>query len=448
VVVVGAGLAGLAAAWALRPRRVLVLELDDRIGGTAATGESELGPFPLAAHYEHELPTYFDADIIRMHQELGIVRREPRGGLYPFVDEQLLVEKNRHEQFLDADGDLHGDVWNLLAEPEHRTLTERLASFIGQMPLPARLAAPELKALDGLTFAAWARREGLAIPPRVRLALDTGFRSDYGGNSEQVSAFAGLHYLTCRPYLTAEPRTLSPPEGLAYFAQRLLAQTPSAEVRLHHLVRRIVDRDDHVEILALDVERKVARWIDAQAVVFAAPKKSLKWIFPADAHLFRRNVYAAWIVVTMQMKQLPERELLYWSNGIYDPKQLYVGVTWANHHRPEDPPLLGHYIVYPPGRAYHVPALIDRPHRIVRFCLEQLRALVGRDVSADVARVIIQKLGHAMPTPVPGTLFGDANAGRSSARVVYAGVDTGRLPLLVEAFDSGLDAARRVGRDP
>jgi hypothetical protein len=27
---------------------------------------------------------------------------------------------------------------------------------------------------------------------------------------------------------------------------------------------------------------------------------------------------------------------------------------------------------------------------------------------------------------------------------VYAGVDTGRLPLLAEAFDSGLEAARLV----
>ncbi|CAN5132701.1 hypothetical protein BH09ACT13_BH09ACT13_12300 [soil metagenome] len=33
VVVVGAGIAGLAAAWSLRDRDVLVLEAEDRVGG-------------------------------------------------------------------------------------------------------------------------------------------------------------------------------------------------------------------------------------------------------------------------------------------------------------------------------------------------------------------------------------------------------------------------------
>jgi hypothetical protein len=210
------------------------------------------------------------------------------------------------------------------------------------------------------------------------------------------------------------------------------------------MVRRMWDRRDHVEVLALDLREHNSRRLRAKYVVFAAPKKLVKWVFPADAGLFCRNVYAAWIVVTTMLSRLPEKDMLFWSNGIFHPKHHYVGVTWANHHRPDDPPILGHYIVFPPGRWHHVPVLIDRPRRILRLCMRQLRALIGRDATCDVDRVIIQKLGHAMPTPVPGTLFTNPNARRSCQRIVYAGVDTGRLPLLIEALDSGLEAARLI----
>ena len=41
--------------------------------------------------------------------------------------------------------------------------------------------------------------------------------------------------------------------------------------------------------------------------------------------------------------------------------------------------------------------------------------------------------------PGPGHLLNDANE-RPDADMIYAGVDNGRLPLLFEAVDSGLQA--------
>ncbi|HEY5948981.1 MAG TPA: FAD-dependent oxidoreductase, partial [Kofleriaceae bacterium] len=54
VVVVGSGVAGLSAAWDLRRRGVgdvVVLELDDAIGGTARSGSSAITAYPWGAHY-------------------------------------------------------------------------------------------------------------------------------------------------------------------------------------------------------------------------------------------------------------------------------------------------------------------------------------------------------------------------------------------------------------
>ena len=51
-------------------------------------------------------------------------------------------------------------------------------------------------------------------------------------------------------------------------------------------------------------------------------------------------------------------------------------------------------------------------------------------------------MGHAMPIPQPNYLFDDKNDKRKHQGLVYAGVDNSRLPLLLEAIDSGLEAVK------
>ena len=45
---------------------------------------------------------------------------------------------------------------------------------------------------------------------------------DYGSTADQVSALAGVHYYACRPYYTESVELFSPPQGNAYFVQKLL----------------------------------------------------------------------------------------------------------------------------------------------------------------------------------------------------------------------------------
>ena len=65
------------------------------------------------------------------------------------------------------------------------------------------------------------------------------------------------------------------------------------------------------------------------------------------------------------------------------------------------------------------------------------------ETSIDVEGCCIKVMGHAMPIPAPGYLLKDAN-NASNAEMIYAGVDNGRLPLLYEALDSGLQAASLI----
>src|SRR5262249_35290366 len=90
VVVVGSGVAGLAAAWELRRRGIrdsLVLELDDVVGGTARGGSSSVTPYPWGAHYI-VAPQRDQTALTDLWREMNAIEGMTADGT-PVVDEQL-----------------------------------------------------------------------------------------------------------------------------------------------------------------------------------------------------------------------------------------------------------------------------------------------------------------------------------------------------------------------
>src|SRR5213595_47294 len=90
VVIVGGGVAGLGAAWELRRRGVqdvLVLELDDVIGGTARGGASSVTPYPWGAHYI-VAPQKEQGELTALLTEMNAIEGHAADGT-PIVDETL-----------------------------------------------------------------------------------------------------------------------------------------------------------------------------------------------------------------------------------------------------------------------------------------------------------------------------------------------------------------------
>ena len=75
------------------------------------------------------------------------------------------------------------------------------------------------------------------------------------------------------------------------------------------------------------------------------------------------------------------------------------------------------------------------------MCLRNEYAI---DIEEQILEAHIRVMGHAMPVPKAGYLLKDMNEYLFSKRIKYAGVDNHRLPLLFEAIDSGLIAAKEV----
>ncbi|MBI5510153.1 MAG: FAD-dependent oxidoreductase [Deltaproteobacteria bacterium] len=447
VLIVGAGVSGLAAAFRLKPRKCTVLERASQIGGTGAAAVSLSGQqFALAAHYECNLSLDFGKEVLDIYRDLGIVEPRPGTNSLGFVDRHHHVDPARSEQAILTDGTLRTRGWRMFAsDPVATRFKDRLLQQAGDFCLPTRLSPERAKDAQRRTFRAWLTAEGFESGTELERSMNILLKSDYGADAALVNAYAGLHYFLCRPYFTTGTETFSPPQGLQYFADKLLAATPGLDLRLETLVVRLVPHADHVEVVALDVGAKRTRRFRARAVVFAAPKKVLKYVYPPDRALFAANRYAAWITVTFELKEtFPETELLAWANHVPERSGVHVGFSWANHHTPDQPPIITHYLALPPGKLSHFEVLLARPGPVVKRCLELMAVLFGRDLGAITRRVTLQKLGHSMPTPVVGSLFTDPNRHRACPRIAYAGVDTGRLPVLAEAFDSALDAVAAI----
>ena len=100
VAILGAGIAGLSAAWALERaglRDFVILELEDVPGGTARSGVSPVTPHPWGAHYV-PVPSPSNRPLVALLEEVGAVAgRDPAGR--PVYAEDVLCREPQERIF-------------------------------------------------------------------------------------------------------------------------------------------------------------------------------------------------------------------------------------------------------------------------------------------------------------------------------------------------------------
>ena len=211
VVIVGGGIAGLAAARQLQRRSwadFLLLELEPAVGGSSASGRNSASAYPWGAHYV-PLPNEESSEVLALFAELGITRGTDASGA-PIYDEEMLCS-DPMERLFDAGrwqegllpqiGISHNDEqqYNAFFEQLERLRTMRGADGRPAFAIPLDLSSQDsaLLALDTITMADWMTREGFDSEP-LRWYVDYSCRDDYGAGIAQVSAWAGLHYFAAR----------------------------------------------------------------------------------------------------------------------------------------------------------------------------------------------------------------------------------------------------------
>ncbi len=453
VAIVGGGIGGLSAGWRLDARGHrdwLLLELADRPGGNARSGESADGRFPWGAHY---LPVPGpDATHVRaLMRDVGLLSDD---GTW---DERTLCHSPQERLW--QHGRFHEGLapFDALPSPE-RAQFARFTAMIdewresGAFSVPSALGharrreqtmgrdrARAVEALDRQTAHDWLRAQGFTSPA-LRWWVEYGTRDDYGASLTQASAWAAVHYFAGRA--PDEEGPLTWPEGNDWLVHqlagaagdRLVTNAPVA--RLERQGTRWLVRTPELEVVC-------------DHVVWAAPLFVLPRVLPSVTLPVTID-YAPWVVANLTLRHPPSERGAppAWDSVIYGSPSL--GYVDAGHQS----------LATRPARRvwtwYH--AVVDRPSADGRRWLQEqpwsmwrdhiLRDLrrAHADIDECVERIDIKRWGHAMARPTPGVLtrVEQLRTWQPAPRIVPAHADLSGLSLFEEAQWHGVAAADRV----
>jgi monoamine oxidase len=496
VAIIGAGMAGLAAARALMRGGVddfRIFDLEDLAGGNARPHAMGGQPCPLGAHYL-PLPGPQAHEVSEWLHEIGLARQ--RFGRTEY-DERHLCHAPQERIFVPGpDGTAGAGQWleGLMPAPQDdadlRAQARRFAAEVARLRRAGAFAMPtwrapwtdELAALDRQTFDAWLAAGGYTAAA-LRWHLDYCCRDDYGAGSAQVSAWAGLHYFASRHGFhvpgdgggdddgDAAGGVLTWPEGNAWLTRKL---ADGLGDRLHTgtAVTRIRPQRHGVSVDTWHAgSGRAQRWQVQQAIVCVPLPWAARLIDPAPPALIdaaQRLRHAPWLVSNLQLREpLLERigPPMAWDNvlhggaprlegGIELPPALgYVNALHQGLASVPRAPVLTHYWGLggrSGGEALHWRrALLNEPwqHWAQRVISDLARA--HPDLPRKLARIDLMRYGHAMSIPLPG-VRSDAATGALAAlaqpqgRLHFAHADLSGYSVFEEAFTRGVVAGRAV----
>lgn len=438
VLIVGGGVAGLAAACSLKEGDFLVCELSGRLGGTSTAFNINGQLFAQGAHYDLAYPDNYGEEAINSLKNLNIIQYNTFRRMWEFVDKQYIIPPATESRCY-AHGSYREDV--LPAGPLKNNFIQLISEFQDDMIMPTRLIKKKYHYLNNITFSEYLNKN-LDIPTQFKNGLDYNLRDDYGGGSDKVSALAGIHYYQCRPYYTKPVELFSPPQGNYYFIDKMAASLPKERIMTNQLVYRIEKSAEGFNVGILDRNTHEVVTARVMKIIYAGNKHVLKYSFPEDYSLFKDNVVAPWAVMNIVLnKELPGDT--YWQNEILSDHPSMIGYvnSKAQYLPAGSPSVITAYFCLDPANRNQLVNLEDNKYHFTGQVIELIGNTLDTNLKKLVSEVIIRVFGHAMPVPVPGYLFKDKNQRRSQENLVYAGVDNHRLPLFFEAFDSGIFAA-------
>ena len=454
VIVVGAGIAGLSAAWRLSRagyRDFEILELEARPGGNSRWDRNAASAYPWGAHYV-TMPTRESRATRLLLAELGVIHGDPDADS-PRYEERALCQAPQERLYRNGTWDeglapvagrSNADLEDWKRFHERMRAFQALRGKDGRRafaaPLDFSSRDPALLALDGVTMDAWLRAEG-HTSEAVHWLVNYACRDDYGADYRRVSAWAGIHYFACRGSGGGEERdhVLTWPEGNGFVVRELLARYRFAIVP-RALVFGLEEGQRGVRLEVYLAEEKRAVEIEAEHVVWAAPFGQ------------RGLEYAPWITANLTLSEPPHVRHgapLSWDNVIYDGAGLgYVVATHQGVATRPGPTVL----------TWYCPLTEAAPNEGRKRLLEAPREAWAEDALAEIGkphpeiRELTQRIdvwanGHAMAIPRPGLIWGEARARmaeRRDRRLHYAHCDASGLSLFEEANDRGVAAAEAV----
>jgi glycine/D-amino acid oxidase-like deaminating enzyme len=480
VVVAGAGIAGLAAAYALRRagvRDVLMVDALAAPGGNASWGVNAVSAYPWGAHYV-PLVRQDCAPVLELFSDLGIIVDMVGAGAGDGVGAGA-ARPVYNEYFLSADPQerlwMYGrwqdgfvPTMGASARDEAQftaffAATERMKHALGRdgkpafaIPVDNSSADPEWRELDRITFAEYLRREGFDSR-RLLWYADYCCRDDYGAVAAEVSAWAGLHYFASRNGVAAnaDPSSVVTwPEGNGHLA-RELAQRSGATFQGESLVTQVERSDRGVSVDYFDARLGRSIRVNARAAVVCLPRfVATRVVRGLELDSAADFTYSPWMVANLTLSALPAGtgQPLAWDNVIYDSPLLgYVVATHQGLESQRSSTVI----------TYYWPLSEDAPavsrQRALARSLSDWQGIVLRDLlrvhpelEGHIENMDVWVWGHGMIRPTPGFIWGEARRAASAGHappVFFAHSDLSGISIFEEAYCRGRAAGELAARE-
>ncbi len=502
VIVVGGGVAGLAAARALqnRGKSWALLELEAQVGGNARGHLMQAGgqqvPCPTGAHY---LPVPGDGAVLvqDLLVDLGLAQRQNNrfslteagtGHLCHSPQERLFFQGNWQEGLLPLDG------VGAETTAQYRRFSEIMARFSasGAFSLPV-VAQSGRRALDGtkkpsnwhfvehprhlfaITFEVWLSQQKFT-DPHLLWYLDYCCRDDYGAGSAVVSAQAGVHYFASRHGFSApnaqleasgvgEAGVLAWPQGNGWLTQRMGAQLDQAHaggLQTGRLVLQVLETQSGVAVDTwVPATQKAERWLAKTAVV-CLPLRMAAQVVRSDntgvMHALQtaaaNTPTSAWAVANIALREpLIDRggAAPSWDNVAYGSSSLgYVDAMHQSTRPGPGPTVLTWYHALGTGSG---PMKVLQNESWTHWVTTLLRDLAPAhpDLARKAERIDVMRYGHAMAVPAPG-VWESMQTGALAAlrkrpvgsKIQFAHSDLAGYSVFEEAYTVGHLAGQRA----
>ena len=468
VAIIGGGAAGLSAAWKFQKQNFnnfVLLELEDKIGGTAQSGTSNIVAYPWGAHY---LPVPFqeNAELIALLDEMSLTEGKSANGEI-VVKEQFLCRepeervfyKGRWYEGLYLNAGASDDDKRQYAEFQKqidywinwRDLNGKRA-FV--LPVATCSKDAEVIALDKISFGDWLRQKGFSSE-RLFWYCDYATRDDYGLKLDQTSAWAGLFYFCSRVRKSGEESQpfITFPEGNGKFVN-YLADKIKDKIRLKTLALEIIPKVSGVDIIYLNTETNEISGIHAEKAIFAAPIFTAKYLIrdfkPNPPTFVKEFEHNAWFVANLFLKDRPKNRFpkdfpLAWDNVLYESPSL--GYVNSTHQKGID---YGATVF-----TYYYPMCHEENARAKLFSLNhpELADIVLTDLSRAhpnirelTEKIDVMRWGHAMISPRTKFLWNGARdeAQKPFRNIHFAHSDLSGIALFEEAFYHGVRVANEI----
>lgn len=454
IVIVGAGVAGLAAAWRLAQagrHDVVILELEPVEGGTSRCGPN----YPWGAHYV-PAPMRDDVLLVELLREMNVIESFDANG-EPVIAEELLVRDPEERVFyrgrwyeglyLNAgasDDDLRQlhafeneiDKWVAWRDGKGRR------AFA--IPTASSSDDPVVTALDRISMREWLETHRFTSS-RLRWLVEYACRDDYGSLIGDTSAWAGIFYFASRvmaPGKASQP-LIAWPEGNGRLIKHL---ANGQRIDRGWMATKLIPRDRGVDVIALSQDARTLRGIHAKHVIFAGPQFIAARLIDGyrDVHDF---TYGSWLVANLTLRDRPQSEgfPLAWDNVLYDSPSL--GYVVATHQSGIDygPTVLTYYYALCDSDPRHARERLlsagrDEWAEVVLTDLERAH----RDIRKLTTRLDVMRWGHAMVRPRPGLRASLAKAREPIGTIHFAHSDLSGMALFEESLHHGVRAAEEV----